>query len=507
MNTDKNGAAAEQPHIQQPQTDATALSVFGQASGAGNDFPVLKAFQEYLEAEQAKSRKRMLNLSIFFVVLLVVVVVTFSIIMAAVINRDQQNMSAIATRNQELSDKLLDIALRDRTPPAQPSVVNVQPAPQPVPQPQPSQESLLKPLLEKIENLSSAVAAARQQPIQPAPVVVTAAAPVPQVPVESAETIRLREELKREREAIEAVKAEREKLKAEQEKLRREKIEQHRRRLYPDYYAREDARIAAEEAAKRGVPPPSQTTAPANVKRAPEVAPEVVPPPKTAPAPLPPPEPKPIQKKEPTPPPQVVPENVKKAPAPLPAPLPAASPAPKKQEPTLESLMIKKETVAKPVDISTAKAITYFDEPDETPQPKQTAEAKKPEPVKPAPAPAPEVKKPEPPKPSPAPVPVVKKPEPPKPVPAPVPEVSKNQMNKPEAVLKSDEQKPVAENKKKASSDSVVVASEVKNSNVRESPETKHVPSTTNQTEVIKIGAKDGDGIPFYIELPAEAKK
>ena len=55
-----------------------AISLFGQATNA-NDFPVLKAFQEYIDAEQAKARKRMLGLSIFFVVLLVAVVITLGL--------------------------------------------------------------------------------------------------------------------------------------------------------------------------------------------------------------------------------------------------------------------------------------------------------------------------------------------------------------------------------------------------------------------------------------------
>ena len=77
-----------------------ALSLFGQAANA-NDFPVLKAFQEYIDAEQAKARKRMLGLSIFFVVLLVAVVITFTIIVIS-----------IFAHNRELSDRLLDVAFR-----------------------------------------------------------------------------------------------------------------------------------------------------------------------------------------------------------------------------------------------------------------------------------------------------------------------------------------------------------------------------------------------------------
>lgn len=211
----------------------TALRVFEQANGM-NDFPVLKAFQEYIEAEQARARKRTLGLSIFFVVLLIVVVVTFSVIMAAVINRDQLRLSEIATRNQALSDKLLDIALRERTPAAQP-VVNVQ---QP-PTAHPGAGAALRPVLERLESLAEALKSQSARPATPPP---AAAAPVsPAVAAELDAARRQQDELARQRAAVAA---ERARLKEEQEQLRRARVEQHRRRLYPEHYAREDALMA-----------------------------------------------------------------------------------------------------------------------------------------------------------------------------------------------------------------------------------------------------------------------
>ena len=107
------------PDISEPHETSSAtnaVSLFGQSGGV-NDFPVLKAFQEYIDAEQAKARKRMLGLSVFFILLLIVVVITFTLVITSVI-----------ARNQQLSDRLLDIALREKTS-TQP-VVNVQsPAP------------------------------------------------------------------------------------------------------------------------------------------------------------------------------------------------------------------------------------------------------------------------------------------------------------------------------------------------------------------------------------------
>ena len=124
------GETADENRARIRQTDnmATAVSVFNQ-DGAEGDFPVLKAFQQYLDAEQARARKRMLNLAVFFIVLLVIVVVAFAVIMMTALNRDQARLSDIAARNQALSDKLLDIALRERPAPQPIAVPAVQPPP------------------------------------------------------------------------------------------------------------------------------------------------------------------------------------------------------------------------------------------------------------------------------------------------------------------------------------------------------------------------------------------
>ena len=251
------------PDIPEPQEAApatNAVSLFGQGSGV-NDFPVLKAFQEYIDAEQAKARKRMFGLSIFFIVLLIVVVVTFTIVISSIIGR-----------NQALSDRLLDIALREKVP-AQP-VVNVQsPAPAPVVQPviQPAAESSELARLreelqrqkeerlaeqakrdkEQIDSLKAQLTKAQQQPIAPTPVVVTTSpTPIVQPVAESAELARLREELRREKEERKAEQDKREKEKKEAEK------EAFLRRQYPDYYAKEDARKAVDaESSKRATSP------------------------------------------------------------------------------------------------------------------------------------------------------------------------------------------------------------------------------------------------------------
>ena len=332
-------AAGEPGNKAAGQNDGTtALRIFDQANGM-NDFPVLKAFQEYIEAEQARARKRTLGLSIFFIVLLVVVVVTFSVIMAAVINRDQQSLQAIATRNQALSDKLLDIALRERTPAAQP-VVNVQQPPAVV-HPDTGAQAL-KPVLDRLESLTEAL---KKQPAgtapQPVPMVQPAAPqPLPAaVSPELEAARRQQDELARQRAAVAA---ERARLREEQEQLRRERIEQHRRRLYPDYYAREDAQKTAAE-----LPTLAQ------MKGTPTALPK--PPPAAA-----------VPAKPPVTEPPSVPAPVAK-PKPVAQPKPVAKPAPVATPP-------KPKVVEAPaVDLKTAKPISYFDEAEDAPKPASTS--------------------------------------------------------------------------------------------------------------------------------------
>ena len=276
------------PDISEPHETSSAtnaVSLFGQSGGV-NDFPVLKAFQEYIDAEQAKARKRMLGLSVFFILLLIVVVITFTLVITSVI-----------ARNQQLSDRLLDIALRDKTS-AQP-VVNVQ-------SPAPTVESAeLVRLREELRRekeeikaeqakrdevrfnkLLDAISKPQQQPVAaPTPVVVTTSPSSVLQPAaaETAELARLREELRREKEERQAEQA-----KAKEEK-RKAEIEAHRRRLYPEYYAQEDARKAAAEAAAaepvRPVEPPRRAAPPLPK---PNPAPSATQPlPKTTPVPSP----------------------------------------------------------------------------------------------------------------------------------------------------------------------------------------------------------------------------
>lgn len=204
-------------------------------SETSNEFPVLKAFQEYIDAEQAKARKRMLGLSIFFIVLLIVVVITFVLVLTTVVNR-----------NQALSDRLLDYALKEHD--KVPVIQQVAPQAPPVQQKIDPQE-ILKPFIERMEQERAELKASYEQ--QQREIAAKAAAN---------EAARVEE--------MEKVKAEleKERAKIKKENERQEAIERHRRRLYPDYYRLDQnppPTIPATEPAKRSSPPQPMRQQPA----------------------------------------------------------------------------------------------------------------------------------------------------------------------------------------------------------------------------------------------------
>ena len=99
-----------------------------------DDFPVLKAFQQYIDSEQAKARKRMLMLCIFFGALMVIVISVFLMLLLNV-----------SSRNQSLNDRLVEYAMKERERMSTPIVVQ---------QPQHQQDnSAILALTAKIEDL------------------------------------------------------------------------------------------------------------------------------------------------------------------------------------------------------------------------------------------------------------------------------------------------------------------------------------------------------------------
>ena len=93
----------ENTHIDiEPGIPGNAVSIYGQ-NDAMDDFPVLKAFQQYIDAEHAKARKRLISLGIFFGIFTGIIIAIFVALL--------MNVSA---RNQALNDRLIEFAMKDR---------------------------------------------------------------------------------------------------------------------------------------------------------------------------------------------------------------------------------------------------------------------------------------------------------------------------------------------------------------------------------------------------------
>ena len=227
------------------QTSANAVSVYGQEGL--DDFPVLKAFQQYIDAEQNKSRKRMVMLCVFFGFLMTVMIMVFLFIL-----RD------VSSKNDALNDRVLEFMMKssDR------QNVIVQP-------PAPSNDAAIKTMTDTLLTMQKHMAEQQEKAIaaQVAAAQAVAAqaqaaaqakaaqpAPAQQAPLTPQEQRRIDSETQKLAKANAALKAEKEKLAAEKEKLRQQEIELHRRRLYPEYYEKLDRESAA---------PAPRTTAPA----------------------------------------------------------------------------------------------------------------------------------------------------------------------------------------------------------------------------------------------------
>jgi len=91
-----------------PEAGGGLVAMYNAASHANAEsFPVLKAFQDYLEAERAQARKRVVQLSVLFAVLMTVVVGGF--LTAGI---------AMWRSNDQRVDKLLEAVIAQKTAPA-----------------------------------------------------------------------------------------------------------------------------------------------------------------------------------------------------------------------------------------------------------------------------------------------------------------------------------------------------------------------------------------------------
>jgi len=206
------------PEIEHP-VNSTAVSLYGRED-AMDDFPVLKAFQQYIDSEQAKARKRLISLGIFFGILMGAVIAVFLVI-----------LFNITERNQSLNDRLIEFAMKERTRHEAPVVVQppVQQDNSAILQLTSKIEAMQNRLIESQKRADEAERAQKAaESAQKAAAEAAAAALVPKAPSpQELEIARLKALLD----------AEKEKTAVEKAKLREAELEAYRRKHYPECYA------------------------------------------------------------------------------------------------------------------------------------------------------------------------------------------------------------------------------------------------------------------------------
>ena len=229
------------PEIEPDQQPSRSVSVYGSAD-AMDDFPVLKAFQQYIDAEQAKAQKRMTTLCIFFAIIMASVIGVFVVI-----------LMSMSQRNNSLNDQIFQMMLKDRDRSGSQVVVQSPAAPQNdaaikfmsdtmtllQKQMQDQQKQMADQQLRFMEQQSKATEAAMNAAASRAVAAMTPP-PSPESAGPSPEQLALEQKNQKEKERIEKslalLKSEREKMEKEREALKQQQIELQRRRLYPDLY-------------------------------------------------------------------------------------------------------------------------------------------------------------------------------------------------------------------------------------------------------------------------------
>ncbi|MGI5868523.1 MAG: hypothetical protein ACOX9C_03635 [Kiritimatiellia bacterium] len=150
-------------------TDTTE-SVFALAFPKGDDsFPMLKAFQEFLDAERERARRRQLTLTIWFLSAIVVLVVLFCVIGAIL-------FSGMIRRNDTQQTLMLDFLMQRMPAPVAEAPATVQPQPVAA-QPDPQVSELLE-VIKKLQAQNVEMMAALQERIrEPEPEAKSAVAP------------------------------------------------------------------------------------------------------------------------------------------------------------------------------------------------------------------------------------------------------------------------------------------------------------------------------------------
>ena len=336
-----------------------SLSVYRHGGDALDDFPVLKAFQQYVDAEQAKAHKRLMTVCVFFTMLILAVTGVFLFIIFEMNRKaagEDPTLKALSDSNAALQKQMLDQTVKmnerfmtqmssDRGHPVSAADADLQ---------RRNLELQAKLNALEIENRLRAERAAEDEKRRAA----EAAKPKPAAPgmtqeeqaakiqrfKQAAAAIHEREEALRKKE--ESLKAREAKAAAEEASLKQRAKQLHRQALYPEYFDEEGNEMPQ---------PVRRRPAAAAPQPAPTARPAARPAPRPAAA-------RPA------------------APAPTPAPAPAPAPAANTERDDIDEL----DDILPPLESETAPAT-----PETAPAPAPTP---KPVAAKPAAAPKPAAK-------------------------------------------------------------------------------------------------------------------
>ncbi len=179
-----------------------AIKIYG--NDMADEFPVLKAFQQYIDAEQAKTRKRTMLLCIFFSFVLTIVITVFVGLLLV-----------SSSRNQTLNDRLIEFVMKERE---RQQHISAQPAPAPQ-----QDDKAIQMLAGRLEEFQKALIQSKEAEKKAAE---ESAQAKERVTAESLEIERLKTLLA----------VEKEKVAAEREKQRQAELEAYRRKHYPELY-------------------------------------------------------------------------------------------------------------------------------------------------------------------------------------------------------------------------------------------------------------------------------
>ena len=206
------------------------LSIYGNEE-ALNEFPVLKAFQQYIDAEQAKAHKRVSQLCIFFTALMVIIVSVFVVLLISV-----------SSKNSELSGQMLALMMKERSAQAAQPVI-IQPSQQAQPSNGADERYIreISSLVEKISGKMNMIESSIKDNATNVAQEENRAKSLRESLDRQSSALKKREmDVAREKQSMESerMKIEQEKalLAKQKEELRQKEIELQRRKLYPELY-------------------------------------------------------------------------------------------------------------------------------------------------------------------------------------------------------------------------------------------------------------------------------